>query len=129
MTNYARSMQCTMLTLAMLCAPMPFLGFYAAAQSSTAQPDNSAQNKNPGQTADSQTNATFDRLTTANVRKAIIADKSLSLYAHNVKIITLNGIVTITGPVKSDEEKEQVNNDAATVVSQNKIVNHLTVKQ
>jgi osmotically-inducible protein OsmY len=92
-------------------------------------PDNSAQNKDHGITADNQANAKADRLTTANIRKAIIADKGLSTYAHNVKIITVNGAVTLKGPVTSDEEKEKVASDAASIVSADKITNHLTVKQ
>jgi osmotically-inducible protein OsmY len=68
-------------------------------------------------------------MTTANIRKAIIADKDLSTYAHNVKIITVNGVVTLKGPVTSDGEKEKVASDAASVVSADKITNHLTVKQ
>ena len=103
----------------------------ALVQSSSAQtaPDNSAQNKDQGPTADNQANAQTDRMTTANIRKAIIADKSLSTYAHNVKIITVNGAVTLKGPVTSDGEKEKVASDAASVVSADKITNHLTVKQ
>ncbi|MHB1674012.1 MAG: BON domain-containing protein [Acidobacteriaceae bacterium] len=129
MTTYLRTVQRTMLAFAVLCAPMILLDTPAVAQSPTVQPDDSAQNKNPGQTADGQPNAKSDRLTTANVRKAIIADKGLSMYAHNVKIITRNGIVTLKGPVKSYEEKQQVDSDAASAVSQDKIVDHLTVKQ
>ena len=100
-------------------------------QSANAQtaPDNSAQNKDQGPTADNQANAKTDRMTTANIRKAIIADKDLSTYAHNVKIITVNGAVTLKGPVTSDGEKEKVASDAASVVSADKITNHLTVKQ
>jgi hyperosmotically inducible protein len=103
----------------------------ALVQSASAQtaPDNSAQNKDQGLTADNQANAKADRLTTANIRKAIIADKNLSTYAHNVKIITANGAVTLKGPVTSEEEKEKVATDAASVVSADKITNHLTVKQ
>jgi hyperosmotically inducible protein len=91
--------------------------------------DNSAQNKDQGITADNQADAKADRLTTANIRKAILADKDLSTYAHNVKIITVNGAVTLKGPVTSVEEKEKVASDAAGVVSADKITNHLTVKQ
>jgi BON domain/Virulence factor BrkB len=67
--------------------------------------------------------------TTAQIRKAIVADKSLSTYAHNVKVITVNGAVTLKGPVYSDDEKEKVASDAAGVVSADKITNQLTVKQ
>ena len=91
-------------------------------------PDNSQQNQGQAPTAQSQSNATTDRQTTANVRKAIIADKNLSLYAHNVKIITRGGQVTLKGPVKSEDEKQQVATDAASVVSSGKVDNQLTVK-
>ena len=129
MTTYLRSTQRATLALAFLCAPTILSGMPVVAQSSTAQADNSAQNKNAGSTADNQSNSQADRLTTANVRKAIMADKGLSVYAHNVKILTHNGVVTLKGPVKSDDEKQQVSNDAAGVVTQDKVVNQLTVKQ
>ena len=87
------------------------------------------QNKNQSENADNQSNATADRMTTAKIRKAIIADKQLSTYAHNVKIITLNGKVTLKGPVKSEEEKQQVASDAAAVISADNLTNQLTVKQ
>ena len=93
-----------------------------------AAPDNSKQNAHQTRTADNQSNAAGDRQTTAQVRRAIIADKSLSMYAHNVKILVAGGQVTLKGPVHSDEEKQKVEADAATVVGADKITNKLTVK-
>ena len=52
-----------------------------------------------------QSNAKSDLAITQAVRKAVAADKTLSTNAHNVKIITSNGVVTLRGPVKSAEEK------------------------
>jgi hyperosmotically inducible protein len=103
----------------------------AFAQAGTAQtaPDNSKQNKNQTQTADTQTNAKSDRLITQKIRKAIMADKTLSTYAHNVKIVTVNGAVTLKGPVQSEEEKQKVASEAANAVSADKITNEITVKQ
>jgi osmotically-inducible protein OsmY len=92
------------------------------------QPDNSGANKDHSVTADSQSSATSDRMTTRKIRRALMEDKSLSTYAHNVKIITVNGAVTLKGPVKSDEEKAKVAADAANVVSSDAITNQLTVK-
>jgi hyperosmotically inducible protein len=101
-----------------------------SAQSASAQaPDNSSQNKNTAQTADDQANTKGDRQTTAKIRKAIVGDKDLSTYAHNVKIITVNGEVTLKGPVQTDEEKQKVVSLASDVVPADKIVNELTVKQ
>ncbi|HUD22814.1 MAG TPA: BON domain-containing protein [Acidobacteriaceae bacterium] len=93
------------------------------------QPDNSVQNKDHSTTADNQPNAKNDRLLVQQVRKAIVADKDLSTYAHNVKVVVMNGSVTLKGPVKSDEEKQKVASDAASVVSADNIANQLTVKQ
>ncbi len=80
-------------------------------------------------TADTQSNAKADRLTTAQARKAILADKDLSTYGHNVKIITVNGAITLKGPVKSEEEKQKIASDVSSVVSTDKITNALTVKE
>ena len=80
-------------------------------------------------TADQQTNAAGDRTMTAQIRKSIIADKALSTYAHNVKIITVNGMVTLKGPVTSDEEKQNVADLAAKVAGADKVTNKITVKQ
>lgn len=116
--------------LALCCAGSP-LETRALAQPTAGQtaPDNTAQNKDQGQTADNQPNAQADRVTTQKIRKAIVADKDLSTYAHNVKVITLNGAVTLKGPVKSEEEKEKVASLAASVVPADQITNNLTVKQ
>src|SRR5271170_942483 len=85
--------------LFLLCSASSSSGALLHSPSAQTAPDNSAQNKDQGLTADNQANAKADRLTTANIRKAIIADKDLSTYAHNVKIITVNGVVTLKGPV------------------------------
>src|SRR5579862_4425932 len=80
------------------------------AQDSTMQTtpaDNTKTNQrdrhNSEPTADQQSNNRSDTDITKQVRHAIVADKSLSTYAHNVKIITQNGSVTLKGPVRSEE--------------------------
>src|ERR1700739_4286387 len=90
------------------------------------QPDNSAQNKDHAVTAQNQSHGKSDRTITREVRKAIVADKSLSSYAHNIKIITLHGAVTLKGPVRSEEEKQKIQADAASAVSADAITNELT---
>ena len=93
-------------------------------------PDNTAKNKHHKVTADQQTNAAGDRDLTAQIRKSIIADKTLSTYAHNVKIITIDGMVTLKGPVKSDAEKQTVGDLAVKAAGgQSNVKNNLTVKQ
>ncbi|WP_084079805.1 BON domain-containing protein [Edaphobacter aggregans] len=103
----------------------------AAAPGAMAQaPDNSAHNKNQDnqtQSADTQSNTKSDRDITAKIRKEIMANKDLSTYAHNVKIVTKNGAVTLKGPVKSDDEKAKVAEIAANVVSADKVTNEITI--
>lgn len=91
-------------------------------------PDNSGQNKGQSATADNESHAKADRETTAQIRKAIMADKGLSTYAHNVKIIVQGGKVTLKGPVQSDDEKQKVISDASSVVSPGQVADQLTVK-
>ena len=59
-------------------------------------------------TADQQKENKSDRELTRQVRRALVKDKSLSTYAHNIKIIAQNGVVTLKGPVRSDQEKQAV---------------------
>jgi hyperosmotically inducible periplasmic protein len=93
-------------------------------------PDNSAQNKDHSNTADQQSENKSDREITRQIRQSIVADKSLSTYAHNVKIITQNGAVTLKGPVQSDDEKHNVESKAAQVVGgPDKVTDQLTIKQ
>ena len=96
----------------------------------TTSPDNSAKNKAHSHTADQQSEATSDRLLTKKIRQSLVADKSLSTYAHNVKIITKDGMVTLKGPVHSEDEKSAIASKAAEVAgSPDKVTNQLTVKQ
>lgn len=90
--------------------------------------DNTNQNKQQTSTADKQSNSKSDVETTAKIRKQIMADKGLSTYAHNVKIITANGSVTLKGPVSSEAERQRVAQIASEVVSNEKVSNELTVK-
>ncbi len=127
MTKSLRTMLLIASTGAALCLPVASRS--ALAQDAASKPDNSAQNANQDQTAQDQSNVEADRETTAKVRKALIADKDLSMYAHNIKVITRNGTVTLKGPVKSDDEKQKVESDVAGVVSHDSLVDQLTVKQ
>jgi hyperosmotically inducible periplasmic protein len=67
---------------------------------------------------------------TKKIRQSLIADKSLSTYGHNVKIITQNGVVTLKGPVHSEEEKQTIASEAAEIAGgPDKVVNQLSIKQ
>ena len=79
-------------------------------------------------TADQQNNNSSDEGITQQIRKAVMNDKSLSTYAHNVKIISQNGMVTLKGPVRSEEDKQSIAAKAADVVGADKVTNELEVK-
>jgi len=106
---------------------------YAQATDDTTKPDNTSVNKrdrNPGEaTADQQKMNAADRALTAKIRKAVIADKSLSTYAHNVKIISQNGTVTLKGPVHTDGEVRSIMAKATEQAGgPDKVVNQMSVK-
>ncbi|HVV45168.1 MAG TPA: BON domain-containing protein [Bryobacteraceae bacterium] len=95
------------------------------------QPDNTRVNKQdkaPGAvTADKQKENRTDRKLTQQIRKAVIADKSLSTYAHNIKIITQGGVVTLKGPVRSEEEKKAVVAKAGEIAGAGKVTDQLSI--
>ena len=108
------------------------LAMIASAQDAP-KADNTKVNKGdakPGAvTADQQKVNASDQEVTRNIRKAVMADKSLSTDAHNVKIVTQNGAVTLKGPVKSDSEKQSVLAKAVAVAGADKVTDQLSVKQ
>ena len=109
------------------------LGTIAMAQDSAAPaPDNSAVNVRDrapdAMTADKQSNAKSDVEITREIRQAVVKDDSLSMLAHNVKIVAANGSVILRGPVKSEQEKVAIANKAEQIAGPNKVDNQLEVK-
>jgi osmotically-inducible protein OsmY len=72
--------------------------------------------------------AAADRDATQKIRKAIMDDKTLSTYAHNVKILAKEGKVTLRGPVRSETEKQTVSDMASAVVGPDNVTNELTIQ-
>src|SRR5277367_5995306 len=101
-------------------------------QSAPAPADNTKVNQRDQNanepTADQQKDNRSDRDITQQIRKSIVKDKSLSSYAHNVKIITQNGQVTLKGPVRSDDEKRAVEAKATEIAGPNKVTDELDVQ-
>ena len=86
------------------------------------------RDRNPNEpTADQQKENRSDRQLTAQIRREIVKDKSLSTSAHNVKIITQNGAVTLKGAVKSDAEKQAIESKAAQIAGDGKVNSELQV--
>jgi hyperosmotically inducible protein len=106
------------------------LMFCAALASTPAlqEPDNTKMNKDQSSpTADQQKMNPADRELSQKIRKSIHEDKSLSSYAHNVKIIAQNGKVTLRGPVRSEDEKNNLQAKAVAVAGDGNVVNQLEV--
>jgi hyperosmotically inducible protein len=95
-------------------------------------PDNTGTNR-PGKTpdatrADQQGQTAADRELTRKIRKAIVENKSLSTYAHNIKIISRDGIVTLKGPVRSEDEKHTIDAAATEIAGASSLKDELTIK-
>lgn len=104
----------------------------AFAQNTAPPPDNTKVNKrdrNASQaTADQAKNNNSDRETMRKVRRAVMDDKSLSTYAHNIKIISQHGKVTLKGPVQTEDEKKSIEAKATEIAGDGNVINQITVK-
>ena len=129
----AKITQTTFIAVSFMLGTSSIGALQAQSSNSQTKPDNSAVNKrdqNSDQaTADKQKMNAADRGITASIRKAVMADKSLSTYAKNVKIISQDGTVTLKGPVRSDDEvKSLVDKATAVTGNSDKVINQLSVQ-
>jgi hypothetical protein len=76
-----------------------------------------------------QSESASDLKITQEIRKAVMADGSLSFTAKNVKIITNAGKVTLRGPVKSASERAAIEAAARKVAGAGKVDNQLQIAQ
>ena len=101
-------------------------------RSASSDADNTARNerdRNAGSTTPTdQAENKQDLDIAANIRKAILADSSLSTNAHNVKIMASSGVVTLRGPVKSEQEKAAVEAKAKSIAGVQRVNNMLEVE-
>ena len=65
------------------------------------------------------------RLTVKRVRQSVVADKSLSTYGHNVKIVAVNGTVTLNGVVRNADEKAQIGKKATAMAGAGHVIDDL----
>ena len=70
-----------------------------------------------------------DRTITQHIRKAVVDHDQLSTNAKNVKIITQNGVVTLRGPVKSQEEKAAIASVAQKTGGVKRVDNQLELER
>ncbi len=122
-------MKRTILILAAAFA-VPILAF--AADETKKDADNTGKNerdrdqKTP--TPGDQSGTPEDLKLTQSIRQAVMKDKSLTMTAKNVKIITTGGKVTLRGPVNTAEEKTKINDLAKVAAGTVPVDNQLEVK-
>ena len=96
------------------------------------EPDNTAVNERDQDdrtlTPTDQGGSEGDRKITQRIRQAVMRDDSLSFTAKNVKIITIDGKVTLRGPVKSQQERAAIG-AAAKQVAGARVDNQLEVDE
>jgi hyperosmotically inducible protein len=113
-----------LLSTALMAGPPP-------RQDNTQQPDNTKTNKRDrdksSPTADRQKMNPTDRDLAKRIRASIVDDKSLSTYAHNIKILAQDGKVTLKGPVRSEDEKNAIAAKATEIAGTGNVIDELEV--
>jgi len=113
-----------------LCCGVPNMN--AAQQDKPPASDNTKVNKRDRNasepTADQGKNNVSDRDIMQKIRRSVMDDKSLSTYAHNVKIIAEHGKVTLKGPVRTAEEKQTIAQKATEVAGAGNVTDEMTIK-
>jgi len=96
------------------------------------RPDDTGKNRRdvaaPALTPTDQSEKQSDLDITKRIRQAIVGDGSLSFTAKNVKIITVDGKVTLRGPVNTAAERATVEALARKVAGAAQVDNQLEVK-
>jgi len=103
----------------------------AQAPSAQTAPDNTGRNVRDRSgvtlTPGDQSESEVDRTLTQRIRQAVVADEELSTTAKNIKIITINGVVTLRGPVKSSQEKGMIEAKAQQIAGADKVDSQLEI--
>lgn len=122
----------TLCTSSLITAALDSAAQEPPANSQQPAPDNTKVNERDRKatepTADGQKNNASDLAIVKQIRQLVVKDKSLSTYAHNVKIVAQDGTVTLKGPVRSDAEKLSIEAKAAEIVGKERVVSELAVK-
>jgi hyperosmotically inducible periplasmic protein len=94
-------------------------------------PDNSAQNQRDRDhqtlTPMDQSNKPEDLTITSKIRQAVMKDDQLSTEAKNIKIITIDGAVTLRGPVKTEGERADIVARAAQIAGDANVHSELEI--
>ncbi|MGZ8947429.1 MAG: BON domain-containing protein [Methylococcaceae bacterium] len=103
--------------------------FHLAANSELENTERNVRDKdNATLTPEDQKETKKDIQITAQIRKTVVRDKSLSIDAQNAKIITRSGVVTLRGPVASEAESKTLQKIAKKTRGVVKVDNQLEIK-
>ena len=109
---------------------VPFAASFAQTDASKAADNTAINQRDSGHqtlTPIDQSNKPSDLKITQEIRRAIVKDEALSTDAKNIKIITIDGAVTLRGPVKTDQEKADIASKAAQLAGDSNVHNELEV--
>lgn len=130
-----RSAFCALALLFLLFSPVVFA---ADSNSKAVKADNSGVNQNDYEKGslekrkltpeDQAWGSKSDVEMTRQIREELMKDKSLSIYAQNVKIITIKGIVHLRGPVHTQAEKDRIALLAKDVAGSKSVQNEIEIK-
>jgi hyperosmotically inducible periplasmic protein len=104
-------------------------GSGAARTTSNVPADNTDKNERdrngPTLTPGDQGGNEADRTVTQQVRQGVMGNDALSVTGKNVKIITVDGVVTLRGPVKTAQERTTIASIAQGVSGVKRVDNQL----
>jgi hyperosmotically inducible periplasmic protein len=113
----------------LLLAPAAFSQTPAPSAAATVAPAPVATGKGEELTVEQQGNSPADLELTKAIRRALVKNESLSSMAKNVKVIVINGKVTLRGPVHSEQEKTMVGGLAEKAAGKDRVTNLLEVRR
>jgi len=114
-------------SIPLLVATFAFIGTTWSQTNADNTGKNSRDNVTHQVTSGDQSNSPEDIKLSAAIRKLVVADKALSVMAKNTKIITIDQVVTLRGPVKTEAEKTAIEAHAKEAGAK-KVVNELEIK-
>ena len=92
-------------------------------------PDNTGRNARDRDdrtlTSEDQSEKKADLVLSQKIRRAVVEDDTLSTSAHNIKIVAVDGVVTLRGPVKSAQERKAIGDKAVKIAGAGKVKNQL----
>ncbi|MDZ4660392.1 MAG: BON domain-containing protein [Pseudomonadota bacterium] len=104
---------------------------FAGKDSANSKSDNSKVNQRDRSadalTADQQSNSEGDTELTRRIREDLMKIKDLSVYGQNVKIITVDGKVTVKGPVRSQDEENSILKSARSFAGASNVNNEMAI--